>query len=111
MKKVLIIFISLLIMFSFSLLWAQDEVNGQDPDDMRSYEKQELTSSKTTIINGQIIEQKPVVLKTQKAFTLRERNKLAEIEKARLAAPKNVVSTVRTTPNDKPRGMVSTTTE
>ncbi len=41
MKKVLIVFISLFIMFSFTTLWAQDEIDGKDPDDLSGYERPE----------------------------------------------------------------------
>jgi hypothetical protein len=82
MKKVLIVFISLFIMFSFSLLWAQDEMTAKDPDDFGSYEKPDTTPSKSIMVNGKIVQQP--VLKTQKAFTLRERNKLAQIANARV---------------------------
>ena len=111
MKKVLIVFISLFIMFSFTTLWAQDEIAATDPDDFGSYEKPELTPTKTTIINGKVVTEKQVALKTQKAFTLRERNKLAEIEKAKLVAQKNAVSNVKPVSDAKPRGMASTATE
>lgn len=112
MKKVLMIFMSLFIMFSFTIVVAQDEVNAQDPDDMRAIEKPEVVTSKTIIVNGQVVQEKPVILKTQKAFTLRERNKLAQIEKAKLAAQKNASTTqVLNSAKDTPRGAVSHSSE
>ncbi len=106
------IFMSLLIMFSFTILMAQDEVNAQDPDDMRAIEKPDVVTSKTVIINGQVVQEKPAALKTQKAFTLRERNKLAQIEKAKLAAQKNAATAkVMDTEADIPRGAVSRSSE
>lgn len=112
MKKVLMIFMSLFILFSFTIVMAQDEVNAQDPDDMRAIEKPEVVTSKTVIINGQVVQEKPAVLKTQKAFTLRERNKLAQIEKAKLAAQKNASATrVLDSAKDAPRGTVLKTSE
>jgi len=106
------IFMSLFILFSFTIVMAQDEVNAQDPDDMRAIEKPEVMTSRTVIINGQAVQEKPVVLKTQKAFTLRERNKLAQIEKAKLAAQKNTATTkVFDSTKDTPRGAVSRSSE
>lgn len=88
LKKVLLMSLVVLFMFSISALFAQSEYNGKDPDDMRSYSevKKEGMTKRTVIINGKVVTTK----QSKARLTLREQKKMAVIQKLRAKSSKDL---------------------
>lgn len=87
MRKILITLLSLLFIFAFSALIAQDGINGQDPDDFRATaaaEKNDQSPQVYKMVDGKVVQLQPVT----GSLTLRDKQKLIEITKARIEAQK-----------------------
>ncbi len=98
MRKILIVALSILFLFSFAMLMAQDDISAKDPDDIRDYtavEKAGLTPQKVLVVDGQAVPQN-----VRTGLTLREKRKLIQITRARIEAQQKATVTARPVQKD-----------